>query len=166
MSSRISSAQKTQLLKALPKLAKKASDQKLKDAFSSHLLETEGHVERLQTIAKELGIKLTGKTCKAMQGLVEEGKEVLEEDGQSAIIDAALIGAAQRVEHYEMAAYGTVRAMAKELGHANVVKLLQTTLNEEAAADKKLTSIAESSVLAAANAEGAEEDEGDDNDHE
>jgi ferritin-like metal-binding protein YciE len=147
-----------QLLKALPKLAKKASEQKLKDAFTSHLAETEGHVERLQTIGKELGIKLTGKTCKAMQGLVEEGKEVLEEDGQSPIIDAALIGAAQRVEHYEMAAYGTVRAMAKELGHSNVVKLLQTTLNEEAAADKKLTSIAESTVLAAANAAGDEEE--------
>jgi ferritin-like metal-binding protein YciE len=154
-----------QLLKALPKLTKKASDQKLKDAFSSHLAETQGHVERLQTIGKELGIKLTGKTCKAMQGLVEEGKEVLEEDGQSAIIDAALIGAAQRVEHYEMAAYGTVRAMAKELGHANVVKLLQTTLNEEAAADKKLTSIAENSVLSAANAAG-EDEEGDDEDAE
>ena len=141
-----------QLLKALPKLAKKAADPQLKDAFTSHLAETEGHVARLQSIGEELGIKLTGKKCKAMEGLVEEGKEVLEEEGQGAIIDAALIGAAQRVEHYEMAAYGTVRAMAKELGHANVVKLLQTTLNEEAAADKKLTGIAESSVLGAAKA--------------
>jgi ferritin-like metal-binding protein YciE len=146
-----------QLLKALPKLAKKASEQKLKDAFTSHLAETEGHIGRLETIAEELGIKLTGKKCKAMEGLVEEGKEVLEEDGQGAIIDAALIGAAQRVEHYEMAAYGTVRGMAKELGLANVVKLLQATLNEEAAADKKLTSIAETVVLGAANAESAEE---------
>jgi ferritin-like metal-binding protein YciE len=147
-----------QLLKALPKLSKKASDQKLKDAFNSHLAETEGHVARLENIGKELGVKLTGKVCKAMQGLVEEGKEVLEEDGQSAIIDAALIGAAQRVEHYEMAAYGTVRAMASELGHAKIVKLLQTTLDEEAAADKKLTGIAESSVLAAAAATGEVED--------
>jgi len=146
-----------QLLKALPKLAKKAEDPKLKNAFTSHLAETEGHVARLQTIGEELGIKLGGKKCKAMEGLIEEGKEVLEEDGQSAIIDAALIGAAQRVEHYEMAAYGTVRAMAQELGHSNIAKLLQSTLNEEAAADKKLTGIAESSVLAAANAAGEEE---------
>lgn len=147
-----------QLVKALPKLAKKASEQKLKEAFTSHLAETEGHVERLQVIAKELGIKLNGKTCKAMQGLVEEGKEVLEEDGHNPIIDAALIGAAQRVEHYEIAAYGTVRAIAKELGHSNVVKLLQSTLNEEGAADKKLTSIAESSVLGAASANAGEEE--------
>jgi ferritin-like metal-binding protein YciE len=150
-----------QLLKALPKLAKKALDQKLKDAFTMHLAETQGHVDRLQKIGEELGIKLTGKKCKAMEGLVEEGKEVLEEDGQSPIIDAALIGAAQRVEHYEMAAYGTIRAMANELGHASVVKLLQTTLNEEAAADKKLTAIAETSVLGAAKAASAEVEEED-----
>jgi ferritin-like metal-binding protein YciE len=146
-----------QLLRALPKLAKKASDPKLKDAFTSHFAETQGHVARLETIGQELGIKLTGKKCKAMEGLIEEGKQVLEEDGQSAVIDAALIGAAQRVEHYEMAAYGTVRAMAKELDHASVVKLLQSTLNEEAAADKKLTAIAEGSVLGAAKVEGDEE---------
>ena len=98
-----------------------------------------------------------------MEGLVEEGKEVLEEEGKSAVIDAALIGAAQRVEHYEMAAYGTVRAMAEQLGHASVVKLLQATLDEEGAADKLLTQIAEEDVLPAAGAEGeADEDEGDD----
>src|SRR5580704_9147581 len=112
-----------QLLKALPRLAKKASDPKLKDAFTSHLAETQGHVARLETIGQELGIKLTGKKCKAMEGLIEEGKEVLEEDGQSAVIDAALIGAAQRVEHYEIAAYGTAKAMAEHLGLAKVVKL-------------------------------------------
>jgi ferritin-like metal-binding protein YciE len=145
-----------QLIRALPKLAKKAEDPKLKAAFTSHLAETEGHVARLETIAQELGIKLTGKKCKAMEGLVEEGKEVLEEEGQSAIIDAALIGAAQRVEHYEMAAYGTVRAMANVLGHSSAVKLLQATLNEEGAADKKLTGIAESSVLPAASANPVE----------
>jgi ferritin-like metal-binding protein YciE len=148
-----------QLLKALPKMAKKASSKKLEAAFTGHLRETQTHVDRLTTIGKELGIKLTGKTCHAMTGLVEEGKEVLEEDGQSAVIDAALIGAAQRVEHYEMAAYGTVRAMAKELGQANAVKLLQQTLDEEGAADKKLTQIAESEVLSAAMSENNEEEE-------
>ncbi len=99
-----------------------------------------------------MGIKLTGKTCKAMQGLVEEGKEVLEEDGEPSLIDAALIGAAQRVEHYEMAAYGTTRAMAQSLGQTKVAALLQQTLNEEGAADKKRTKIAEEEVLVSAAA--------------
>jgi ferritin-like metal-binding protein YciE len=143
-----------QLLKSLPKLAKKASSASLRDAFTSHLKETQNHVTRLDAIGQELGIKLTGKKCHAMEGLVEEGKEVLDEDGPGPVIDAALIGAAQRVEHYEMAAYGTIRAMAKELGHAKAAKLLQETLNEEGAADKKLTGIAEGEVLAAAAAEG------------
>jgi ferritin-like metal-binding protein YciE len=141
-----------QLLKALPKMAKKASSASLQKAFTSHLKETENHVKRLETIGKDLDIKLTGKKCHAMEGLVEEGKEVLEEDGPDEVIDAALIGAAQRVEHYEMAAYGTIRAMAEELGHSKAAKLLQDTLNEEGAADKKLTEIAEGEVLAAANA--------------
>ncbi|MCW2750686.1 MAG: ferritin-like protein [Aeromicrobium sp.] len=149
-----------QLLKSLPKLAKKASSPKLQKAFTDHLKQTQGHVERLQKIAQSLSIKLTGKKCHAMEGLVEEGKEVLEEDGKSAVIDAALIGAAQRVEHYEMAAYGTIRGIAEQLGHANVVKLLQATLDEEGAADKLLTQIAEGEVLPAAGAEG--EDEGED----
>lgn len=139
-----------QLLKALPKMAKKASSAKLKAAFTGHLKETEGHVQRLEKIGKSLGIRLTGKKCHAMQGLVEEGKEVIEEDGADAVIDAALIGAAQRVEHYEMAAYGTVRGIAAQLGHTDVVRLLQQTLDEEGAADKKLTGIAEGEVLAAA----------------
>src|SRR6185295_2514418 len=116
-----------QLLKALPKLAKKASSAKLKQAFTSHLSETENQVKRLDTIARQLEIKLTGKTCKAMQGLVEEGKEVLEEDGPDAVIDAALIGAAQRVEHYEISGYGSARAMAEQLGEAKIIKLLQAT---------------------------------------
>ena len=144
-----------QLLKALPKMAKRATSPKLKQAFVSHLKETENHVARLDAIGGELGIKLTGKKCHAMEGLVEEGKEVLEEDGPDGVIDAALIGAAQRVEHYEMAAYGTIRAMANELGHDRAVKLLQATLDEEGAADKKLTAIAESEVLATANSESA-----------
>lgn len=145
-----------QLLKALPKMAKKASSPTLKEAFTSHLKQTEGHIARLEQIGKALDISLKGKVCHAMKGLVEEGKEVLEEDGQNAVIDAALIGAAQRVEHYEMAAYGTVRGIAKQLGHANIVKLLQQTLDEEGAADKKLTQIADGEVLADAESVGAE----------
>jgi len=141
-----------QLLKALPKMAKKASSAKLKEAFTRHLKETENHVTRLDKAAVTPKVGLTGKKCHAMEGLVAEGKEVLEEDGENAVIDAALIGAAQRVEHYEMAAYGTIRAMAAELGYSSVAALLQQTLNEEGAADKKLTEIAEGEVLAAANA--------------
>lgn len=140
-----------QLLKALPKLAKKATSPALKDAFTSHLKETENHVKRLEAVGALLGIsKLTGKKCKAMEGLIEEGKEVLEEEGKGAVIDAALIGAAQRVEHYEMAAYGTVRAMAQALQQDKAVKLLQETLDEEKAADEKLTTIAEEEVLQSA----------------
>lgn len=146
-----------QLVKALPKLAKKASNPTLKAAFTSHLKETENHVKRLEMIGQSLDTKLTGKKCAAMEGLVEEGKEVLEEDGEEAVIDAALIGAAQRVEHYEIAAYGTVRAMAKELGLDKAVNILQTTLDEEGAADKKLTEIAEAEVLSAANSAAAAE---------
>ncbi len=148
-----------QLIKALPKLAKKAMTPALKEAFTNHLKQTEGHVKRLDQVAAELGAKLTGKKCAAMEGLVEEGKEILEEDGQSAVIDAALIGAAQRVEHYEMAAYGTVRAMAEELGESQIAKILQETLNEEGETDKLLTQIASTEVLAAASAEGEESEE-------
>jgi ferritin-like metal-binding protein YciE len=139
-----------QLTKALPKMAKKASTSRLKAAFTSHLHETENQIKRLEEIGKELDIKLTGKKCQAMEGLVEEGSELLDEDGNGAVIDAALIGAAQRIEHYEMAAYGTVRALAEALEHGKVVKLLQKTLDEEEAADKKLTDISEGEVFAAA----------------
>jgi ferritin-like metal-binding protein YciE len=146
-----------QLLKALPKMAKKASSPSLKDAFTSHLKETEGHVKRIEKIGQLMGIKLSGKTCKAMKGLIEEGKEVLEEDGEPSLIDAALIGAAQRVEHYEMAAYGTTRAMAHSLGQTEIATLLQQTLEEEGAADKKLTKIALKEVLVEAAGVGDEE---------
>jgi len=139
-----------QLVKALPKMAKKASNPKLKQAFTSHLAETEGHVKRLDRIAKLIDAKLTGKKCHAMEGLIEEGKEIISEDGEEAVIDAALIGAAQRVEHYEIAAYGTVRAIAEQLGQKEVVRLLQQTLDEEGAADKKLTAISEGEVLSEA----------------
>jgi ferritin-like metal-binding protein YciE len=153
-----------QLIKALPKMAKKASSETLSAAFTTHLSETQNHVKRLEAAGEELGIKLTGKKCMAMQGLIEEGKEVLDEKGKSAVIDAALIGAAQRVEHYEMAAYGTARAMAETLGHKKVAKLLQQTLDEETATDEKLSEIAEGEVLAEANSasDSEEEDESDD----
>jgi len=144
-----------QLLKALPKMAKKASTPSLKEAFQHHLEETRGQVERLQKVGTLLDIKLTGKVCKAMQGLIEEGKEVLEEESDNkALIDVMLIGAAQRVEHYEIAGYGTARTIAQTLGHENIAQLLQETLDEESAADEKLTVISEGEVLPAANSSG------------
>jgi ferritin-like metal-binding protein YciE len=139
-----------QLVKALPKMAKKASSDALKQAILSHLEETKGHVERLDQIGEILGAKLSGKKCKAMEGLVEEGSEVLEAEGPGPIIDAALIAAAQRVEHYEISAYGTTRAIAERLKHKDVVKLLQQTLDEESAADEKLTGISTKEILPSA----------------
>jgi ferritin-like metal-binding protein YciE len=141
-----------QLVKALPKMAKKASSAALKQAFTNHLAETENHVKRLEQIGSELEIRLTGKSCQAMQGLVAEGQEVIDEKGEPSVIDAALISAAQRVEHYEMAGYGNLRVLAEQLGHNTAVQLLQKTLAEEGAADKKLSQIAEGEVLPAASA--------------
>ena len=146
-----------QLLKALPKMAKKASAPELKRAFQDHLVQTEGHVNRLEKIFQGLGEKPTGKTCKAMKGLVEEGKEIIEEDGDDSVLDAALIGAAQRVEHYEIAGYGVVRTFASLLGENSAVDLLQRTLNEEGETDKKLTALAETVINVEASE--AEEDE-------
>src|SRR5688572_14268663 len=146
-----------QLLKALPKMAKKAAAPELKRAFQEHLTQTEGHVNRLEKIFKGLGEKPTGKTCKAMKGLVEEGKEIIEEDGDDAVLDAALIGAAQKVEHYEIAGYGVARTFASLLGEEDAMQTLQRTLNEEGETDKKLTSIAESAINIEASE--AEEDE-------
>jgi ferritin-like metal-binding protein YciE len=137
----------TQLVKALPKMAKKASSKGLKEAITSHLEETKHQVERLNQIAQTLGIKLAGKKCKAMEGLIEEGAEVLETEGPGPVIDLALIAAAQRVEHYEISAYGSARAFAGHLGHEDVVELLQETLGEESAADEKLSSISEEEIL-------------------
>ena len=153
----------TQLVRALPKMAKAASTPELKKAFEQHLKETERQVARLDKIAKRLDVKLSGKVCAAMKGLIEEGKEVIEEDGEGPVIDAALIAAAQRVEHYEISAYGTVRAIAEELGEDEVAKLLQQTLDEESATDEKLTKISVEQLLPAASKEaeegGDEEDE-------
>jgi ferritin-like metal-binding protein YciE len=136
----------TQLVKALPKMAKKATSPELKDAFETHLEETKNHVSRLEEIFGQMGEKPTGKTCKAMQGLVAEGQEVIDEDGDDHVIDAALIGAAQRVEHYEMAGYGTARTFADLLGEDDAADLLQETLDEEGETNKKLTDLAESVV--------------------
>ena len=135
-----------QLLKALPKMAKAASSDELKQAFEDHLEETKGHVERLEKIFHDLDESPKGKTCKAMKGLVEEGSEILEEDGDESVLDAGIIAAAQKVEHYEIASYGTVRTWADLLGEKAAVKLLQETLDEEGAADERLTELAEAIV--------------------
>jgi ferritin-like metal-binding protein YciE len=143
-----------QLLEALPRMAKAAASPELEKAFTSHLKETEGHVERLERILKEMGLPERGKRCKGMEGLVEEGADFMEEEGEASVIDAALIAAAQRVEHYEIAAYGCLRTYAQLLGHESAAKLLAQTLAEEEAADKKLTTIGERSVNAEAAAAG------------
>ena len=135
-----------QLVKALPKMAKHASHQELKQAFEGHLEQTKEHVERLDEIFKRLDERPTGKTCKGMKGLIEEGSEILEKDGDASVLDAALIGAAQRVEHYEIAGYGTVRTFANMLGENEATELLQQKLDEEGDADKLLTELAESVV--------------------
>src|ERR1700719_273375 len=132
-----------QLVKALPKMAKAASSDALRQGFEKHLEQTKGHVERLERIFQALGESPKGKTCKGMQGLIEEGSEVTEEDYDGSVLDAALIGAAQRVEHYEIAGYGTVRSMAETLGEDNHVSLLEETLEEEKETDQKLTELAE-----------------------
>ena len=135
-----------QLLKALPKMAKSASTPELKEAFETHLEETRTHVERLDEIFGKLGKKPTGKTCKAMKGLVEEGSEMMQHDGPDSVLDAGIIAAAQRVEHYEIAGYGAARTFASILGEDEAEDLLQETLDEEGAADEKLTEIAEGIV--------------------
>jgi ferritin-like metal-binding protein YciE len=131
-----------QLTKALPKMAKAAANEELKAAFEEHLQQTEGHITRLESVFELVDRKPTRKTCKAMKGLVEEGSEVIEEDGDEAVKDAALIGAAQRVEHYEIAAYGTLRTFAETLGIQKAVDLLQQTLDEEKQTDENLTELA------------------------
>jgi ferritin-like metal-binding protein YciE len=133
-----------QITKALPKLVKAASTQELSAAFDSHLQETKGHVERLEEIFQTLGKKGTGKTCDGMKGVLEEGSEIIQEIEKGPIRDAGLIAAAQRVEHYEIAGYGSVRSFAQLLGKQDIVELLEETLQEEKAADEKLTKISES----------------------
>jgi ferritin-like metal-binding protein YciE len=137
-----------QLVKALPKMAKGAASQPLKEAFEEHLEQTKGHVARLEKIFTLLDKTARAEHCKAMEGLVQEGADLLEEEGSPMVKDAALIGAAQRVEHYEIAAYGTTRALAELLGQNKAAKLLQETLDEEKETDEKLTMLAQSEVHA------------------
>jgi ferritin-like metal-binding protein YciE len=135
-----------QLLKALPKMAKGASSEELKTAFENHLEQTETHVERLEEIFEELDQSPKGKTCHGMKGLIEEGSEILEEDGEESVLDAGIIVAAQKVEHYEIASYGSVRTFAELLGQKNAAQLLQTTLDEESEANELLNKLAETTV--------------------
>jgi ferritin-like metal-binding protein YciE len=151
----IYSAEK-QLIKALPKVSRKASSARLADAITDHLRQTEGHAERLERIFEALSERGTGKKCKGMEGLLEEGADVLEADGDAVTIDAAIIGAAQRVEHYEIAAYGTAIAHAKTLGNTSAAKLLEATLEEEKAADRLLSRLAEEGINESATEDGAE----------
>lgn len=149
-----------QIVKALPRMAKKASSPELRNAFEEHLEVTRGHVQRLEQIFEELGMAARAKLCKGMEGLLAEGKELMEADAEPAVMDAGLIAAAQRVEHYEMAAYGTMRTYAKTLGYEHATTLLQQTLDEEGEADQKLSQLAESTINAQANGRnGAGEEE-------
>lgn len=133
-----------QLVKALPKMAKAASSDELRQGFEDHLAETQGQVERLEQIFEELGVSPRGKKCVGMEGLIEEGKELMEEeDIDPEVLDAGLIAAAQHVEHYEMAGYGCVRTYAELLGYTEAAQLLQKSLDEEGATDKKLTALAQ-----------------------
>jgi ferritin-like metal-binding protein YciE len=135
-----------QLVKALPKMAKGASSEELQDAFEKHLEQTKMHVERLEEVFEEIGERPKGKTCKAMKGLIEEGSEILDEDGEESVLDAGIIVAAQKVEHYEIAGYGSVRTFAQLLGKDRSADLLQTTLDEESEANELLNKLAEDIV--------------------
>ena len=149
-----------QLTKALPKLAKAATSSELRDAFENHLEETQGHVDRLEQVFELLDEKAKGKHCDGIAGIIEEGQNAMDEDFDDATMDAVLIASGQRAEHYEMAAYGTLVAWARGMGHNEAADLLQETLDEEKAADEKLTFIAESGVnQEAANAADPSQDE-------
>ena len=152
-----------QLTKALPKLAKAAASSNLRAAFESHLEETRGHVDRLERVFESLDEKPRGKHCEGIAGIIEEGKTIMGGEYDEATMDACLIAAGQRAEHYEMAAYGTLIAWAQSMGHGEAATLLQQNLNEEKAADKKLSSLAEGginqSAADAAHSEDEEEEE-------
>src|SRR5438067_13845308 len=134
------------LLKALPKMAKAASSEELKNAFETHLGQTETHVERLENIFAELDQTPKGRTCHGMKGLIEEGSEIIKEEGAASVLDAGIIVAAQKVEHYEIASYASVRTFADLLGQKKAAELLQTTLDEESEANELLNGLAESIV--------------------
>lgn len=148
-----------QILKALPKLAKAATSPELKRAFEEHRAQTEGHVDRLNQVFKLLGRPAKGKKCEGMAGLLEEGKEVIAQEAEPAVRDAALIAAAQKVEHYEIAAYGCVCTYAEMLGYDRVHELLGDNLDEEETTDHRLTALAESVINPAADEEGLEREE-------
>jgi ferritin-like metal-binding protein YciE len=149
-----------QLTRALPKMAKAASNPKLRQAFEAHLEETQGHIDRLEQVFESLDEKVRGKHCDGIAGIIEEGKSIMDEDFDDTTMDACLIGAGQRAEHYEMAAYGTLVAWAQAMGHDDAARLLQQTLDEEKAADKKLSGLAESGInQSAADAAHPNEDE-------
>ena len=152
-----------QLTKALPKMAKAATSEELREAFESHLEETQGHVKRLEQVFASIGEKVKGKHCDGIAGIIEEGKNAMEEDFDESTMDACLIAGGQRAEHYEMAAYGSLIAWAKAMGHDEAASLLEETLEEEKAADEKLTSLAEGGIneeaASQAHAENQEEDE-------
>jgi ferritin-like metal-binding protein YciE len=141
-----------QLVKALPKMAKASTSEKLQAGFEEHLRQTEGHVERLETIFKSLGVAAKGTKCAAMKGLVEEGSEMISEHAEDAVKDAGLIMAAQKVEHYEIATYGTLVTFAELLGQSEARELLEQTLQEEKETDEKLTDLAESEINVEAQA--------------
>jgi len=145
----IYSAEK-QMTKALPRLARAAENPDLEAAFTAHLEETQGQIERIDQVVETLGIKLKRMKCAAMEGLVEEAKEVIEEVAKGPVRDAALIGGAQKSEHYEIASYGTLCELGKQLGYTDAVKLLKETLAEEKATDEKLTLLAKSGANAKA----------------
>ena len=148
-----------QLVKALPKMAKAASSEELREALNEHLEVTKGQVERLEQVFETLGTKAKSKSCAGMKGLIEEGEEIIGQDATDELKDAAIIGAAQRVEHYEIAAYGTARTFAERLGNDEVAELLQETLTEEEEADERLTEISESLLDAVGVSEQAEEED-------
>jgi ferritin-like metal-binding protein YciE len=150
-----------QLTKALPKLAKAATTRELRAAFESHLEETEGQIQRLEQVFESLGENVKGKHCDGMAGIIEEGRSVMEEDFDDVTMDACLIAAGQRAEHYEMAAYGTLVAWALALGQEDASELLQQTLDEEKAADEKLSALAESGINQSAVGTADSDDEDD-----
>jgi ferritin-like metal-binding protein YciE len=147
-----------QLVRALPKMAKAASNEQLKSAFQEHLEQTKGHVERLEQIFGLLEVKPKGKPCAAMKGLITEGQETMEVDASEAVLDAMLITAARKVEHYEISGYGTLRSIAEKIGNTEVAELLQITLNEEEQTDQKLTEISQSVLGEIGTGEDEDED--------
>ena len=147
------------ILKALPKMAKAASDEQLRDAFTTHLEETRGHVERLEQVFASLDLKVKGKRCMGMEGILAEGTELMGEDGDEAVLDAGLIASAQRVEHYEITAYGSLMAWAKVLGYDDAIDLLGENEREEKETDQKLTELAEGLINQQATAGSGDDEE-------